>query len=150
MRTSKTVQLRENTDILWRLSVLVHASMPLKFWHEVFDTAAYLINRPPSKLLDYSTPLERQVKQFPDYSFFMVFGCAYGPNLCPYNTRKLTFRSMQCVFLGYNNTHKGYKCQKVFIGRINISRDIVSDEVFLSRELHFNAGAAIRNQSFAF
>jgi hypothetical protein len=40
------------------LSLLAHASMPLKFWDEAFSTAAYLINRTPTKLLCYSTPLE--------------------------------------------------------------------------------------------
>jgi hypothetical protein len=40
------------------LSLLAHASMPLKFWDEAFYMAAYLINRTPTKLLGYSTPLE--------------------------------------------------------------------------------------------
>jgi hypothetical protein len=39
------------------LSLLAHASMPLKFWDEAFYMAAYLINRTPTKLLG-TTPLE--------------------------------------------------------------------------------------------
>jgi hypothetical protein len=37
------------------LSLLAHAAIPLKFWHGPFATAAYLINRTPTKLLDFST-----------------------------------------------------------------------------------------------
>jgi histone deacetylase 1/2 len=90
------------------LSLLAHASMPLKYWDEVFLAATYLINRIPSKTLQYSTPLETLFQEKPDYSMFRVFGCACWPNLRPYNTRKLSFRSKRCVFLGYNNMHKGF------------------------------------------
>jgi hypothetical protein len=129
------------------LSLLSHASMPLKFWDEVFSTAAYLINCTPTKLLGYSTPLEHLYNQVPDYPFLKVFGCACWPNLRPYNTRKLAFRSTCCAFLGYSPMHKGYKCLDISIGHIYISRDVVFDEdVFPFAELHSNAGARLRTK----
>jgi histone deacetylase 1/2 len=103
------------------LSLLAHASMPLKYWDEAFLADTYLINCIPSKILQYSTPLEALFQEKPDYSMFRVFGCACWPNLRPYNTRKLAFRSKWCVFLGYNNMHKGFKCLDVSTGRIYIS-----------------------------
>lgn len=57
-----------------------------------------------------------------------VFGCACWPNLRPYNSRKLGFRSKQCIFLGYSSAHKGYKCFHRETGRMYISRDVVFDE----------------------
>jgi hypothetical protein len=39
------------------LSLLATASMPLKYWDEPFLTVTYLINRIPTKLLNYDTPL---------------------------------------------------------------------------------------------
>lgn len=95
------------------LSLLAHVSMPLKFWDEAFINATYLINRLPSKVISNQTPLERLCQQKPDYSMLRIFGCACWPNLRPYNTRKLEFRSKQCVFLGYSNMHKGFKCLDV-------------------------------------
>ena len=83
------------------LTLLAHASMPLKFWDEAFVTATYLINRLPSKVIQGQTPLERLFHQTPDYLNLHTFGCACWPNLRPYNSRKLQFRSKQCVFLGY-------------------------------------------------
>ena len=41
------------------LSLLAHASMPLKFWDEAFLAATYLINRTPSKVINLDTPLEK-------------------------------------------------------------------------------------------
>jgi histone deacetylase 1/2 len=68
------------------LSLLAHASMPLKFWDEAFSTVVYLINRLPSKVIASQSPFERLFKQKPDYTFLRIFGCAVWPNLRPYNT----------------------------------------------------------------
>lgn len=58
------------------LALLAQVSMPLKFWDEAFLVATYIINRVPSKVINYTTPLERLFGQKPDYSFLRVFGCA--------------------------------------------------------------------------
>jgi hypothetical protein len=41
------------------LSLLYHASMPMKFWDEVFLTAIFLINHLPSQVINHDTPYER-------------------------------------------------------------------------------------------
>jgi histone deacetylase 1/2 len=96
------------------LSLLAQASMPLKYWDEAFIAAVYLINRLPTKLLDFSTPLEVLEKIKPDYQSMRIFGCY--PNLRPFNARKLEYCSIQCVFLGYSNLHKGFKCLDINSG----------------------------------
>jgi hypothetical protein len=129
------------------LALLAHASMPLKFWDEAFLAATYLINRTPSKVIDYMTPLERLFNQTPDYSSLRIFGCACYPNLRPYNRHKLEFRSKQCVFLGYSNMHKGFKCLEISSSRVYVSRDVVFDETeFPFSKLHSNAGARLREE----
>jgi histone deacetylase 1/2 len=100
------------------LSLLAHASMPLKFWDEAFLTTVFLINRLPSKVIGNATPHELLFNKPLDYSFLRTFGCAVWPNLRPYNTKKLEFRSKRCVFLGYNNLHKGFKCLDPSVGRV--------------------------------
>jgi histone deacetylase 1/2 len=129
------------------LSLLSHAHMPLKFWDEAFLAAMYLINRTPSKVINFTTPIERLYDTKPGYSPLRVFGCACWPYLRPYNKRKLEFRSKECVFLGYSKLHKGFKCLDVKTGRVYISRDVVFDEnIFLFSELHANAGARLREE----
>jgi hypothetical protein len=102
--------------------------MPLKFWDEAFLTAAYLINRIPTRVIDNTSPLERLFKKSPNYSLLRVFGCACWPNLRPYQKQKLSFRSKQCVFIGYSSLHKGYKCLDTDSSRVYISRDVIFDE----------------------
>jgi histone deacetylase 1/2 len=114
---------RHNVEV--GLALLAHASMPLKFWDEAFQTATYLINMLPSKVIDNETPMERLLHKTPDYASLRTFGCACWPNLRPYNTRKLAFRSKQCVFIGYSPLHKGVKCLEINSGRVYISRDVV-------------------------
>jgi hypothetical protein len=92
------------------LSLLSHATMPLKFWDEAFQAATYLINRVPSRVIQNISPLEKLFQQKPDYSSLRIFGCACWPNLRPYNKHKLEFMSKRCVFLGFSNMHKGFKC----------------------------------------
>jgi histone deacetylase 1/2 len=103
------------------LTLLAHASMPLKFWDEAFLAAVFLINRLPSRVINNETPFLRIYSKHPDYSFIKTFGCACWPNMRPYNTRKLEFRSKKCVFLGYSYKHKGYKCLDPSVGRIYMS-----------------------------
>lgn len=127
------------------LSLLAQASMPLKFWDEAFLAATFLINRTPSRVISYQTPLERLFHIKPEYSSLRIFGCACWPNLRPYNQHKLQFRSKECVFLGYSNLHKGFKCLDAATGRVYISRDVVFDEeVFPFTKLHSNVGARLR------
>jgi hypothetical protein len=121
--------------------------MPLKFWDEAFITAAYLISRLPSRVIHHETPLERVFHTQLDYIALRTFGCACWPNLRPYNTCKLAFRSIQCVFLGYSNLHKGFKCIEVKTWHVYISRDVIFDEVvFPFSKLHPNASAQLRRE----
>jgi hypothetical protein len=121
--------------------------MPLKYWDEAFLVATYLINHLSTKVLDFSSPLERLFRGKPHYNALRTFGCACWPNLRPFNTHKLQFCSTQCVFLGYSNIHKGFKCLDVATGRVYISRDVVFDEtVYPFTKLNPNAGARLRDE----
>jgi hypothetical protein len=129
------------------LSLLAHSCMPLKYWDEAFLAATYLINRIPTKILDFSSPLELLFKEKPNYGGLRTFGSSCWPNLRPFNTQKLQFRSKQCVFLGYSNLHKGFKCLDVAEGWVYISRDVVFDEiVYPFSKLNPNAGSHLRSE----
>lgn len=106
------------------LTLLAHALMPLKFWPYAFATSVYLINRPPTIMLKYKSPLELLYKVKPHYLGLRVFRCPYFPYLRCYNTNKLSFGSSPCTFLGYATNQKGYKCLDAN-GRIYLSRHVV-------------------------
>jgi hypothetical protein len=73
------------------LSLLSQTSMPLKFCDEAYLMAAYLINRTPSRVINYQTSMSYLLDQMLDYTFLGTFGCACWLNLRPYNTHKLVF-----------------------------------------------------------
>jgi hypothetical protein len=58
------------------LSLLSHASMLLNFWDEAYLTTVFHINRTPSHVIDFQTPMECLLGQQPNYSLLHIFGCA--------------------------------------------------------------------------
>ena len=92
------------------LTMLAHASMPLRFWDEAIRTVAYLINRLFTPTLSGLTPLEVLFHHKPNYKALKVFGSSCFPNLRPYNQHKVQLRSTKCTSLGHSLNHKGYKC----------------------------------------
>nr|CAN82452.1 hypothetical protein VITISV_003326 [Vitis vinifera] len=91
-------------------------------------TATFLINRMPSKVLEYDSPYFTLFRRHPDYKSLRVFGCLCYPFIRPYNTHKLQYRSVQCLFLGYSLNHKGFLCLDYATGRVYITPHVVFDE----------------------
>jgi hypothetical protein len=81
------------------LTILSHASIPLKYWYGAFLDYVYLINHLAYKIIQNSTPFECLHSQKPYYSLLCTIRCACWPNLHLYNTKELQFRSEQCIFL---------------------------------------------------
>lgn len=107
--------------------MLAHATMPLSYWNDAFSSAVYLINRLPSAPLGMISPYEKLFHEQPSYQFLRVFGCLCFPNLRPYNSHKLQFRSALCLFIRYSPCHKGYRCQDK-LGRIFVIRHVTFHE----------------------
>ena len=110
------------------LSLLATAALPTSFWDEAFISAVYLINRLPSLTTNSKSPYELLFHHKPDYSHLKVFGCACYPNLRPYNTNKLEYKSQLCTFIGYAPNHKRCKCLALS-GKICISTNVGFDEL---------------------
>ncbi|RVX23193.1 Retrovirus-related Pol polyprotein from transposon RE1 [Vitis vinifera] len=111
------------------LSLLAHASIPLKYWPFAFQSALYLINRLPSSVLNFSSPYKTLYHCLPNYSFLRVYGCTCYPFLRPFNRHKFAYRSVKCTFIGYSSKHKGYLCLNMSNGKIHISRHVIFDEL---------------------
>jgi hypothetical protein len=61
------------------LALLANAPMSLKYWDQAFLTATHLINRTPTKLLDYDTPLHCLLGATPTIQPFVYLGVPAGP-----------------------------------------------------------------------
>ncbi|PKU60191.1 Retrovirus-related Pol polyprotein from transposon TNT 1-94 [Dendrobium catenatum] len=109
-------------------TLLKKASVPYLHWPEAVLTSTYLINRMPSPVTFNSTPFELLHKSKPDYTHLKVFGCARFPLQPPHSHHKLQAKARMCVFLGYSDAYKGYKCLDILTNKISISRHITFDE----------------------
>ncbi|PKU71144.1 Retrovirus-related Pol polyprotein from transposon TNT 1-94 [Dendrobium catenatum] len=105
-------------------TLLQTASIPLNYWYEAVDTAVYLINRFPSPTNQNHSPLQLMFNISPDYAHMRTFGCACFPLLPPHSFNKLQPKSATCVFLGYSDKHKGYKCFNQEANTTTISRHV--------------------------
>ena len=110
------------------LALSAQASLPLKYWMQPFQMAAYLINLLPSKVLSYQSPIQLLFHKALNYTHLRIFGCLCFPSLRPYMTNKLSYRSTPCVFLGYALSHKGHLCHDTKTDRFYISWHVIFHE----------------------
>ena len=118
------------------LAIMFNAHVPAIFWSHAFSSAAYIINRLPTKLLDNKSPYELLFSMTPNYGNFRVFGCRVFPYLWDYSSHKLAPRSAPCVFLGYSTQYKGYKCLDLSTKRVYITRHAQFDETYFPFQGH--------------
>jgi hypothetical protein len=108
------------------------------FWGDAILTAAYLINRMPSRILNFETPLQKFQEFFPNTRLtsdlpLKVFGCTAFVHIHSHLRTKLEPRAIKCVFIGYSPTQKGYKCYDPITKKIFLSLDVT----FFENEPYF-------------
>uniref|UniRef100_A0ACD5WIJ6 Uncharacterized protein n=1 Tax=Avena sativa TaxID=4498 RepID=A0ACD5WIJ6_AVESA len=116
-----------------RLSSLVHRGLlgcceVFLLSRALLLSSPVLAHMPRMVLLSGGIPLERLSGQSPDYSMLRLFVCVCYVLLAPRERTKLTAQSVECVFLGYSDEHKGYRCWDPVGRRMRISRDVTFDE----------------------
>ena len=111
------------------MSMLFQSHLPHTLWVEALFTSAFLGNLLPSSVNDKMlSPYELLNGKAPVYTALRVFGCACYPYLRPYSQNKFDPKSLLCVFLGYNEKYKGYRCYHPPTGRVYINRHVLFDE----------------------
>ena len=99
---------RFNRTLLERTRcMLISAGLPKVFWAKAISTTAYLLNRCPSTALNFKTPEEVWSGHPPSYDRLRVFGCSAYVHV---KKDKLESRAVKCIFLGYPEGVKGYRC----------------------------------------
>lgn len=85
-------------------------NVPGQFWTECMKTTAYIINRLPQPKLGFVSPFEKLWKIKPTVKHFRVFGCVCYVFVPDQLRSKFDKKALQCIFLGYDNERKGWKC----------------------------------------
>lgn len=93
---------RKNRTLLKIVCVIMFTMhVPKTFWSDV-QTATYLMNRLPTQVLSYHTPLE--VLSHSSSLFPLppkTFDCICFVNIPKFDCTKLDPKALKCVFLGY-------------------------------------------------
>ena len=110
-------------------SLLFALNVPKRFWGDALLIACFLINRMPSEVLQFQTPLQTLQKYFPERRIFSkldlrIFGCTAFVHLHDPSLRKLDARSCKCIFLGYSSVQKGYRCYSFEKRKYFVSKDV--------------------------
>ncbi|PKU81867.1 Retrovirus-related Pol polyprotein from transposon TNT 1-94 [Dendrobium catenatum] len=108
-------------------TLLQNAGLPMSYWLEAASTATYLINRVPSVITNQLSPLQRMFNIRPSYAHLRIFGCECFPLLPPTQRTKFSPTSSACIFIGYSDTMKGYRCLNP-----------ITNKIFTSRHVRFN------------
>lgn len=121
---------RKNKHLLEVARALLFQTMVPKYlWGEAILTATYLINRMPSKVLKFNTPLNMLLKCFPTNRLssnlpLKIFGCMTFIHVNTPNQSKLDPRAKRCVFVGYASSQKGYKCFDPISKKFFVTMDV--------------------------
>ena len=93
--------------------MLYHSNFSKSYWGEALFTTTYLQNRQPIKIIYSISSYELWIGRIPSATYLRVFGCtAYA--LVFFETQlKSTIpnKSIECWFLGYGSSVKGYRLQ---------------------------------------
>jgi len=122
------VSERRNRTLLDMVrSMMSQSDLPLSFWGYALETAAFTLNRVPSKSVD-KTPYEIWTGKTPSLSFLKIWGCeAYVKRL---QSDKLASKSDKCIFVGYPKETLGYYFYNRSEGKVFVARN----GVFLEKE----------------
>ncbi|KAI4353893.1 hypothetical protein L6164_002814 [Bauhinia variegata] len=110
------------------ISGMRYMNVPGRFWAEAMRTAAFVINRLPQPRLEFVSPFEKLWNKEPTVSYFRVFGCVCYVFVPDHLRSKFDKKAIRCMFVGYDNHRKGWKCCDPISGRCYTSRDVVFDE----------------------
>ena len=108
--------------------IMLAMNVPKYLWAEAVMTAAYLMNRMPSRVLNNKTPIECLTGETTYVVPPKVFGCVCFVRDHRPSVGKLDPRAVKCVFVGYSGKQKGYKCWCPSEKRMFVSMDVVFRE----------------------
>jgi hypothetical protein len=110
-------------------AMLNEKNLPNYFWAKAVTTIVYIMNRTPTTVVHGMTLEEKFAGKKPDVSHFRVFGCITYVHVLNEKRSKLDPKAEKCIFIGYSLEQKGYRCFNPSIRKLQVSRDVVFDEM---------------------
>ncbi|RVW37086.1 Retrovirus-related Pol polyprotein from transposon TNT 1-94 [Vitis vinifera] len=89
-------------------SMISHSTLPEKLWGEALKTAAYILNRVPTKAAA-KTPYELWTGRKPSLKHFHIWGCPAEARPYKPHEKKLDSKTVSSYFIGYAERSRGFK-----------------------------------------
>ncbi|XP_052180008.1 retrovirus-related Pol polyprotein from transposon TNT 1-94 isoform X1 [Diospyros lotus] len=121
---------RKNRHLLEVARAMLFTShVPNSYWGQAVLIATYLINRLPSKTLNFHTPLSILCDIYPHTPYLSkidskVFRCTAYVHNSSLTQTKLDPKAQKCIFIRYSPSQKGYKCYYPTTRKFFISTDV--------------------------
>ena len=110
-------------------AIRLHACLPQSFWQDACETALHIYNRQPMRRHDWKTPIESFNEDKPDVSYFRVFGTRAYVWIPPEQRwDKLSPKSEEMTFIGYEPNTKGYRFWSKERRQVFVSTNAIFDE----------------------
>jgi len=90
-------------------AMLHDQGLPLHLWVEAYNTAIYVQNRCPHRILGMSTPKEAYSGKKPDLSHLRIFGANVYMHVTKDARKKLELTTKVGIFVGYTDTPHNYR-----------------------------------------
>jgi hypothetical protein len=109
--------------------MLNEKNLPNYFWVEAVATAVYIMNRTPTTIVHGMTPKEKFTGKKPNVSQLKMFGYIAYMHVPNEKRSKLDRKAKKCIFIRYSLEQKGYKCFNPSTRKLQVSKDVVFDEM---------------------
>lgn len=117
---------RKNRSLVERARCMLYdAGLPKQYWAEAVESAAHIINRSPTRVLDHVTPMEKLTGKKPNISHLRIFGCKAMVHMPKEKRLKWDSKSTEMIFLGYCEHTKGYRLLNPINKKITKSRNVI-------------------------
>ena len=130
-------------------ALLFSKNVPKYLWGEAILTATYLIDRMPSRILNFQTPLNffktlNPISRLTSKIALKVFGCIAFVHNHEHGRGKLDHRARKCILVGYAPTQKGYKCFDPISRKMFMTMDVTffEDKPFFFKS---SSGGVVHN-----
>ena len=115
------------------------ADLPTSFWGYALKTAAFLLNRTPTKVVE-KTPYEMWTGHKPNMSFLRIWGCE--SHIKKLISDKLPSKTNKYLFVGYPKETEGYYFYNPSENKVFVARKAV----FLKKEFIFKKNSRSKIQ----
>ena len=113
--------------------MLLGSWAPTFLWAEIVKTALYLLNHSPTNENGGGLPKEKFIGVMPSLRHLQAFGCMVFIHIPKWYRDKLESRLEQGVFIGYDDSTKGYMVYLPHKRKVTVSWDLTFNETLIYR-----------------